>query len=76
MSVENVSALITKAVADPVFANALDSNFAATVASHNISLTDDESKALGQVKWAQTLSPDALAAGTWVHIYKTAADVK
>ena len=72
MAQKDVEAIIRKSVQDDAFRIALSRNLKRTVESHGLELTDPELEALGQVDWDRQMpSRTEMAAGTWVHIYKS-----
>ena len=72
MPIQDVHAIIKKAVSDDTFRMALHRSFNTTIASHSLDLTKEESDALIKVDWSKPLPSNTTAlAGTWVHVYKS-----
>ncbi len=79
MAKEDIEAIIRKAMNDDVFRLALARNFDQTVRNFSLKLSDEEFKALSKIDWSEplptSLSKEDAAKATWVHIYKTSADI-
>ena len=72
MAAIDVQAIIKRAYLDDTFRIGLMRDFAGTVSSYHLELTEDEQEELSGIDW-ENFGTLVGGGGTWVHIYRSLA---